>query len=122
MSLPNYLKIVFDTFPRSHLENAHRILQCERCYKSFNDHDGLNEHRLAESCPQNSDERKEGLDDKQMEKIKELEPMPKKRGISSRERLNLAVEKWFAIWDILFPGVDKPANPCKSESKMCAVS
>ncbi|KIM97409.1 hypothetical protein OIDMADRAFT_20554, partial [Oidiodendron maius Zn] len=57
---------------KSHLENAHRIPQCEKCYKCFNDLDGLNDHRREESCSQNPDGLKEGIDDKQMEKIKEL--------------------------------------------------
>jgi hypothetical protein len=36
------------------------------------------------------------------------------RGSNSQEKQKLAVERWFVIWDILFPGVDRPANPCKS--------
>jgi hypothetical protein len=59
-------------------------------------------HRGAgtEPCQAKSPSLKEGIDDGQWEKMYHL-----------KEKKDY--EKWFEIWEILYPGVDPPLNPCE---------
>ncbi len=91
---------------------AHRPSQCERCYTIFQDRDELKDHRQAESpCNIQPDVIKEGIDDSQWAKIEPLFNVRRKLSPSQKEQNDY--DKWFEIWDILFPNVSRPLNPCK---------
>jgi hypothetical protein len=47
-----------------------------------------------------------------MEMIEDL--LKAKRGMSGSEKRQHDIDIWFAIWEALFPGLDRPAHPCKS--------
>jgi hypothetical protein len=49
---------------------------------------------------------KEGIDDDQWEKIDNVLCKKGQKHISDFDR-------WYTIWDILFPDVKAPSNPCK---------
>lgn len=110
--------MICNIFLREHFKTAHRTPQCERCYSFFKDLSELTSHRQAGSCPRNPDELKEGIDDSQMEKIEDLLKV-KKRGMSDSDKRQHDIDIWFAIWEVLLPGLDRPAHPCKSFVSAC---
>jgi hypothetical protein len=50
---------------------------------------------------------KEGIDDGQWEEIERV--LSSKKG---QKQVN-DITRWFAVWQILFPGVAEPSNPCR---------
>jgi hypothetical protein len=64
----------------------------------------LSEHlKLPESCSLGNPELREGITDEQWELL----------GENSPRKLSV-VEKWWIIWDIIFPGKQRPPHPCQS--------
>ncbi len=102
------------TFLRRHFETVHRPPQCERCYRLFSDRNKLHDHRRElDGCIIGEDDLKEGIGDPQWDEIKVV------LSAQGRRRIN-DVSRWYAIWKILFPGVEEPSNPCKHEKvKTC---
>lgn len=97
---------------REHYKKAHRPPQCEKCYIIFKDHDKLKVHRQAEpSCRKQPDISKGGIDDSQWEKIEPLFRV--RRTLSPSQKKRDDYDKWFEIWNILFPDVPQPPDPCK---------
>ncbi|RDW88312.1 hypothetical protein BP6252_00344 [Coleophoma cylindrospora] len=88
---------------QDHLDSAH-VVQCGRCYGIFLDRKELKGHRELAMCPQSSGGSKVGIDEDQWGKI---------RGILSKKgnRDTHDVEKWFQIWDLLFPNNPRPSHP-----------
>ena len=99
---------------REHLRRTHSPVQCERCKETFNPGKGgdraealnkLAEHRKSkESCPLRDASLKEGVDEVQWAK---LDKQNRRKNAEAHR-----VEKWFEIWDVLFPGVPRPDSPC----------
>ncbi|KUJ19001.1 uncharacterized protein LY89DRAFT_509611 [Mollisia scopiformis] len=95
---PNALRRITD-----HFKN-HLLSQCDRCYAIFRDARALVEHR--QPCEKQSSTLKEGIDDGQWDRIKEIVKKSTRKG---RQEF----EKWYDIWEVLFPGITPPATPCK---------
>jgi hypothetical protein len=48
----------------------------------------------------------DGIDDRQMEEIELI--------LSKKVHKNICdISRWNMIWEVLFPGVEKPSNPCR---------
>jgi hypothetical protein len=60
---------------------------------------------MPDPCEKRSAALKEGIDDGQWEKIKNIVKKTKQNGRSD-------VEKWYEIWKVLFGGVTPPLTPC----------
>jgi hypothetical protein len=96
---------------REHLKSHHKPPQCERCYRIFEDVTQRTEHhKRAEICVQNGVELKEGIDDGQWQRIEALLKKSKKE--PTRE-IKDQVEKWFEIWEVVFPNTPRPQDPCE---------
>ncbi|KAK4167480.1 hypothetical protein QBC43DRAFT_255955 [Cladorrhinum sp. PSN259] len=98
---------------KEHLRRTHSPVQCERCKETFNPGKGgdraeslnkLAEHRKNETpCPLRDASLKEGVDEVQWAM---LDKQNRRKNAEAHR-----VEKWFEIWDVLFPGVPRPDNP-----------
>ncbi|KAK0736541.1 hypothetical protein B0T21DRAFT_289014 [Apiosordaria backusii] len=98
---------------KEHLKRTHSPVQCERCKETFNPGKGgdraeslnkLAEHRKSEvPCPLRDASLKEGVDEVQW-------AMLDKQNRKKNQEVH-RVEKWFEIWDVLFPEVARPESP-----------
>lgn len=98
---------------KEHLKRNHSPVQCERCKETFTPTKGgdraeclnkLNDHRKRkEGCPLRDSSLKEGVDDVQW-------AMLDRQSRRKNQELH-RVEKWFEIWDVLFPDVQRPESP-----------
>lgn len=103
---------------REHLKRKHTVVQCERCYKIFRGNNReasqqLTQHsRSDEICQIGDAGLREGINNVQWAL---LDKQNRKKPQESHK-----LEKWFEIWEILFPNNDKPKTPC--ESAVCFFS
>ncbi|KAK1754759.1 hypothetical protein QBC47DRAFT_384864 [Echria macrotheca] len=95
---------------KEHLKRVHSPVQCERCHEIFPGTDRaaclarLAEHRkMASSCELGDPTKKEGIDEAQWAA---LDKQNRKKNQETHR-----VEKWFEIWDVLFPDVPRPKSP-----------
>ncbi|KAK0613942.1 hypothetical protein B0T14DRAFT_386515, partial [Immersiella caudata] len=95
---------------KEHLKRVHSPVQCERCHEIFPGTDRaaclsrLAEHRkMNVSCELGDPSRKEGIDEAQWAA---LDKQNRKKNQETHR-----VEKWFEIWDVLFPGKERPKSP-----------
>ncbi|KAK0667090.1 hypothetical protein QBC41DRAFT_229168 [Cercophora samala] len=98
---------------KEHLKRTHSPVQCERCKETFNPGKGgdraeslnkLAEHHKSEvPCPLRDASLKEGVDEVQW-------AMLDKQNRKKNQEVH-RVEKWFEIWDVLFPEVARPESP-----------
>jgi hypothetical protein len=61
-------------------------------------------------------ELKEGIDDSQWEMIENALKVSRTgllKTKTSRTQSQQDIDKWFAIWKIIFPGSPEPSNPCR---------
>lgn len=72
---------------------------CERCLVVLSDHDSHQAHITHGDCTRDPSTRLNGVSYQQRERI----------NLRPDRQLSLQGQ-WFAIWDILFPGVTKPAS------------
>jgi len=91
---------------------VHSPVQCERCHQIFPGTDRaaclsqLADHRKMDvSCELGDPSRKEGIDEAQWAA---LDKQNRKKNQETHR-----VEKWFEIWDVLFPGRERPKSPCE---------
>jgi hypothetical protein len=98
---------------REHLKRKHYPVQCDRCYQIFPGSDrascvlALENHRqLPIPCERRQTTLKEGISDAQWANL-DKKKNTKKTQASSR------IEKYWEIWDAIFPGVTRPETPCK---------
>lgn len=98
---------------REHLRRKHSPVQCDRCYTLFPGTDRakcileLESHRQLEApCKRGDPSLKEGISEAQWASL-EKRSNPKKSAAVSR------IDKYWAIWDIIFPGVRRPQTPCE---------
>ncbi len=99
------------TLFREHLKSHHKPAQCQRCHRIFEDVTQLTEHyQRAEICVQNGIELKEGIDDCQLQRIEVLLKKSKKE---PTRQIEDEVEKWFEIWEAVFPNTPRPPNSCE---------
>lgn len=86
----------------------HRRITCERCSKSFPQEKELFAHRRqAVPCPVAEIKTHNPIVDGMRESTMNL--------LKSRKRSSTAddEEKWFEIWDAVFPDRERPDSPCK---------
>ncbi|KIN03488.1 hypothetical protein OIDMADRAFT_26180 [Oidiodendron maius Zn] len=89
-----------------HFKAVHRTPQCSRCYRMFqNQKDVENHNRETIECLKGPSGLKESIDFGQWDEIELV--LKSKR---NQKHIN-DVSRWYAIWDILFPGVKQPSNP-----------
>lgn len=72
---------------------------CPRCYRTFPDRSRRDKHGRAALCETQPAPRFEGISDEQREKLKRTV----NRGADT-------VQQWHDVWEILFPGKDKPSS------------
>jgi hypothetical protein len=89
---------------------VHSPVQCERCHEIFPGTDRaaclsrLADHRKMDvSCKLGDPSKKEGIDEAQWAA---LDKQNRKKNQETHR-----VEKWFEIWDVLFPGKERPKSP-----------
>lgn len=88
---------------KQHLKRCHLIVVCPRCKEGFHRQDLLDNH-LVRGCEVRELHDPEGMTARQHEIL--------------RPRTNHKVsleEQWYFIWDVLFPGLARPATPYKDE-------
>ncbi|KAL8420494.1 hypothetical protein RB594_003328 [Gaeumannomyces avenae] len=94
---------------KEHLKRKHTVVQCERCYKIFRGNNReasqqLTQHsRSSESCQIGDAALREGINNVQWAL---LDKQNRKKPQETHK-----LEKWFEIWEILFPNNDKPKTP-----------
>ncbi|RYP71834.1 hypothetical protein DL771_004546 [Monosporascus sp. 5C6A] len=97
---------------KEHIERKHWPVQCDRCYMVFSrkgkdraeSHAELKEHiQLKDACKRGNPELKQGITAEQWELIK--------RGSGKKNPRVLLMERWWEIWDIIFPGKQRPDHP-----------
>lgn len=54
---------------------------------------------------------REGISDTDWKDITTL--VKAQRGLKSFDKEEHEIDRWFKIWDVLFPGIQRPSNPCK---------
>ena len=67
-------------------------------------------HQEDNSCPRESPDKQEGLNDGQLEDIRRILKKPR----SPTENTKSDEEKWYEIWKIRFPNLDPPSDPCEN--------
>jgi hypothetical protein len=103
---------------REHLKRKHYPVQCDRCYVIFPGADraacvtALEAHRQqTKMCERREANLKEGISDAQWAQL------DKKRSAKQTKSLS-RVEKYWEIWEIIFPNISKPKTPCKPKPKL----
>lgn len=96
---------------KEHLKRKHYPVQCDRCYAIFPGSDrakcvtALEAHRQQPiPCERGQSDLKEGISDAKWAQLEKKKTVKQSKE-SSR------IEKYWEIWDILFPGVTRPNNP-----------
>ncbi|RYP41614.1 hypothetical protein DL768_010461 [Monosporascus sp. mg162] len=97
---------------KEHIERKHWPVQCDRCYMVFSrkgkdraeSHAELTKHnQLEDACKRGNPELKQGITAEQWAHLK---------GGSGKKRPKVSpVERWWEIWDIIFPGKQRPDHP-----------
>lgn len=88
-------------------------IQCARCALKFDTDTSLKEHqRRPEGCEVREEGPKEGFDKEQEKRLRSRKRPP----IGQTE-----IEKWNAVYLILFPEDDKIPSPCKTSPLVMAV-
>ncbi|OTB17409.1 hypothetical protein K445DRAFT_374561 [Daldinia sp. EC12] len=97
---------------KEHIKRKHLLIQCERCYTNFSGKGkaiedsvrDLRRHRQQlEPCAVGSSESNSGVN---MEQWTLLD----RSGGRKRQKIS-EVEKWFNIWDTIYPGRPRPLHP-----------
>ncbi|KAI1803019.1 hypothetical protein F4811DRAFT_526768 [Daldinia bambusicola] len=97
---------------KEHIKRKHLLIQCERCYRNFSGKgkpiedsvSDLRRHRQQlEPCAVGSAEGNSGIN---MEQWTLLD----RSGGRKRQKIS-EVEKWFNIWDTIYPGKTRPPHP-----------
>lgn len=102
---------------REHLKRKHYPVQCDRCYTIFPGTDravcvrDLQAHRQQlKICERRNDNLKEGISEAQWAQLD-------KKKSAKQSKTSSRVEKYWEIWDILFPNIPRPKTPCKLFSR-----
>lgn len=86
---------------KQHISRKHSTPEfyCSRCWDTFPDRVRRDKHVKVALCETQPEPLFEGISDEQREQLKRTG----KRGAST-------VQQWYGIWDILFPGKDRPRS------------
>jgi hypothetical protein len=85
---------------KEHLRRYHSKIRCPRCQESFRDTDSRDLHIRAGGCELQPDVIDERLNESQIKKLGA-------RGSSKQTQY----DRWYVVWDILFPGIPRPDSP-----------
>ena len=92
---------------KQHLYRNHRKkIRCSRCQEEFRNRTACDDHVRNIDCTRQPEKSDEGIGE---EHVTELN----KRGPTSWNQ----VQRWYAIWRILFPRVDEPTSPYNDQSE-----
>ncbi|KAI1801378.1 hypothetical protein F4811DRAFT_555886 [Daldinia bambusicola] len=99
---------------KRHLERVHTLHQCPRCGDIFDTSGELQTHLAqASRCSEMDFEQERGISQATWDKVKGiLKRRRKAQGEPSDE------ERWFRVWDVLFPEVQRPPTAYFEESQM----
>ncbi|KAK3984306.1 hypothetical protein QBC44DRAFT_253140 [Cladorrhinum sp. PSN332] len=89
---------------REHVATAHRRPHyCPACGAIFRSASASNRHIQAQTCPVRVISRDEidGVPEDNMARLNRWSP----------QRSQSDEERWYSIWDILFPGIEAPSTP-----------
>lgn len=94
------------------------MYDCEQCFELFDNSDQLIRHmtsgRHCSPLPGVTKPVGEYISVSQWERIDNI---LKSRGqLDPAERETHDIERWFEIWDVLFPGEPRPPHPCKPKT------
>ncbi|KAH8645768.1 hypothetical protein BX600DRAFT_534207 [Xylariales sp. PMI_506] len=85
---------------KQHMQRKHTPIYCQVCLVIFRDEDVLEAHLLEYACTRNPEAQLDGLSHKQRSAIS-----AKVKDACNEE------QKWFKIWDIVFPEHQRPSSP-----------
>lgn len=102
------VKRILTNTNREHLYRCHaqQSLSCPRCVASFDKQESLDEHLLLEERCQVAN-RKDGI--QQTISPAQVDKLRRRKGLYGQSDL----QKWYEIWEILFPTHQRPTSPCK---------
>jgi hypothetical protein len=88
---------------RQHLKRRHEVpINCPKCSQIFQSELQRDEHIYLDTCQKMPRKSWEGVTEFQKRQLAKRSP----KQVNTKER-------WYIIWDILFPGVGRPSTPCK---------
>jgi hypothetical protein len=98
-------------YVRQHLTRSHRqVFYCPTCKsKDFSNPHERDEHIRARSCDLSNQPNPDGVSSESFEALKEIP-----RSLPEPER-------WFRMWDILFPGMPRPESPYVEENEYAEI-
>jgi hypothetical protein len=83
---------------KMHLDRRHTPkFYCDRCYSIFENRERKEEHLSIVNCRFSRDAKLDGITREQKDEL-------------SRKRRGSAEERWFKVWDILFPSIPRPLS------------
>ena len=85
---------------KQHLRRCHIKIRCPRCQEDFRDADSRDLHIRAGICALQPDVVDERMNERQIKKLGA-------RGPANQTQY----DRWYVVWDILFPGIAKPDSP-----------
>jgi hypothetical protein len=85
---------------KQHLRRCHIKIRCPRCQEDFRDTDSRDLHIRAGICALQPDVIDERMNERQIKKLGA-------RGPANQTQY----DRWYVVWDILFPGTAKPDSP-----------
>ncbi|KAI1214582.1 uncharacterized protein F4807DRAFT_2613 [Annulohypoxylon truncatum] len=97
---------VFNHYKR-HLERIHLLHQCSRCGDIFEKPDELHNHLAQDTrCTRSEGVEREGMSQQRWDELKQIFKRNRRGHDNPSDE-----ERWFLAWDVLFPGMDRPATP-----------
>jgi len=86
---------------KQHLRRNHRAaIRCPRCQQVFPDRESCDRHIRDEDCDRGARVLDEGISESQVNELG-------RKGPSSLNQ----EQRWYAVWRIVFPGIEPPASP-----------
>ncbi|KAI6081365.1 hypothetical protein F4821DRAFT_249470 [Hypoxylon rubiginosum] len=98
---------------KEHIKRKHSIIQCERCCRIFSDRGKKKEDSIAELAKHRREREPCALRDSEEASLginQDQESLLTEARGKKRQKFS-DVDKWFNIWDICFPGRDRPSHP-----------
>jgi hypothetical protein len=93
---------------RAHLENVHKIAEQSS---------DLSRNRGSAGFQQQPDTPHEGIDHSKWVQIENILKVKRDKGKDKSD-----IDKWFDLWEVLFPNIPTPAHPCEYMSEASLVA
>jgi hypothetical protein len=93
---------------RQHLRRAHEApIHCPRCSRKFDTTIKKDHHIHSDTCEKTERKIWEGVTEYQKKELSKRK----------RSRNHVSIEqKWYLVWDILFPNTARPSSPCQFDT------